>query len=385
MAFFSISGYLHAQSFELFKKPFQIHGFFSQGYVYTDGNNWLTMNTNKNGSAHMTDMGLNLSTKLTDKLRVGAQVYSRNLGKLGEFEPVVDWAVLDFKFKPWLGFRGGRVKTTFGLYNDTQDMDCLHVFSIMPQGIYPLDVRDTMIAHWGGDVYGKIPLSNKLGSFDYTVFAGQRRDSMKSGYPYFLSARGTTEKWFEALQYGTDLRWNTPVKGLIVGGSWLSQDPNGFGILNGQPNNEHNIKTFTTQAYGTYSYKNLRVDTEFRRFYRHVLIRNLTAHEHENIHSMYIAGSYRINKWLELGSYYSRYSMTSSFMNLLDTSLPSGHDYDKVVSAKVDLNRFVYVKAEGHFMAGYAYGPYPNGYYPQQNPIFTPNTRALVVKTGFNF
>jgi hypothetical protein len=32
-----------AQQFKLFDRNVQVHGFVSQGYVYTSGNNWLTM------------------------------------------------------------------------------------------------------------------------------------------------------------------------------------------------------------------------------------------------------------------------------------------------------------------------------------------------------
>jgi hypothetical protein len=59
----------------------EVHGFASQGFVYTNTNNWLTMNTVQ-GSAAFTDFGFNLSTSVTDKLRVGAQLYDRNLGQL---------------------------------------------------------------------------------------------------------------------------------------------------------------------------------------------------------------------------------------------------------------------------------------------------------------
>jgi hypothetical protein len=60
--------------------------------------------------------------------------------------------------------------------------------------------------------------------------------------------------------------------------------------------------------------------------------------------------------------------------------------YDKVITARVDLNRFWNLTVEGHFMDGYASGSYPEGFYPQVNPQgFQPNTDALVVKTGINF
>ena len=73
---------LQAQDFKLFDREVQIHGFASQGFVYTNTNNWLTMNSSQ-GSGAFTDFGFNVSTNVTDKLRVGAQFYDRNLGRLG--------------------------------------------------------------------------------------------------------------------------------------------------------------------------------------------------------------------------------------------------------------------------------------------------------------
>ena len=52
---------------------FQVHSFASQGFAYSNDNNYLTMDTSK-GSFAMTDGGVNISTQVTDKFRVGAQV-----------------------------------------------------------------------------------------------------------------------------------------------------------------------------------------------------------------------------------------------------------------------------------------------------------------------
>jgi hypothetical protein len=99
-------------------------------------------------------------------------------------------------------------------------------------------------------------------------------------------------------------------------------------------------------------------------------------------------------KRLALGSYYSRYSITSVsggpeapfIRDQTDTSLPANHIYDKVITARVDLKRFWNVKVEGHFMNGYGASTYPDGFYPQVNRQgFMRNTNALVVKTGVNF
>lgn len=74
---------LQAQEFKLFDRQVQIHGFASQGFVHTSDNNWLTMNTSNVGSGEFTDFGANASVQITDKFRVGAQIYDRNLVNSG--------------------------------------------------------------------------------------------------------------------------------------------------------------------------------------------------------------------------------------------------------------------------------------------------------------
>src|ERR1700733_2205043 len=140
---------LHAQDFKLFDRSVQVHGFASVGLAYTNDNNWLTMDTTS-GSG-FTEMGLNMSTAVTDKFRVGAQVYDRNVGNLGNWQPTLDWAFGSYRFKSWLGLRAGKVKTVLGLMNDTQDMEFLHTWAVMPQTVYLTDLRSTMIAHVGAD------------------------------------------------------------------------------------------------------------------------------------------------------------------------------------------------------------------------------------------
>ena len=202
-------------NFDLFGKQFQMHGFVSEGFAYTNTNNWLTMDTSK-GSFAMTDGGLNVSSQLTDKFRIGAQVYDRDFGQLGKWHPILDWAIADYRFKPWFGIRAGKVKTTLGLFNDTQDMDSLRTFALLPQSIYSTDMRDSTLAHVGGDVYGTVS-PHHLGSFSYTGYVGDNIESVYGGYPYLLQIYGIQLNHSSGLTWGGDLRWNTPVKGLVAG------------------------------------------------------------------------------------------------------------------------------------------------------------------------
>jgi len=390
-----------AQEIRVWNRIVQVHGFFTQGFVYTDQNNWLTMNTSA-GSGAMTDMGLNVSSRLTEKLRVGAQVYDRNLGKLGRWHPLLDWAVVDYRFANWLGVRGGKVKTTFGLYNDSQDLDFMHVFALLPQSVYPTDIRDTTIAHSGGDLYGEIALPRRLGDMSYTVYAGHRSDSMYSGYPYLIRQWDTYLTDMGGLQYGADLRWNLPLRGLMAGASRLNQDISAHGTFvdffnpsNGIiPYFESSKADWSNQFFAEYRRGPLTLVTEYRRCLRDQIILNNTSEDISDVRAWYVSGTYRIGKRVSVGSYYSHYTVTETFggalakiaPNATDTSEPNNHIYDKVASVRFDLNRFWNLKIEGHFMDGFANTGFPAGFYPKDNANgFQRNTNALVVKTSFYF
>jgi hypothetical protein len=391
----------HAQEFKLFDRAVQVHGFASQGFIYTNQNNWLTMHTSQ-GSGAFTDFGANVSMQVTDKFRIGTQVYDRNLGNLGEWHPSVDWAIADYKFKPWFGIRGGKVKTVLGLYNDTQDLDFLHTFALLPQSVYPTDLRETTIAHMGGDIYGKVALPHHLGDVSYTAYAGHRSDSIYSGYPYLLSQYAVQISSYGGLQYGGDLRWNTPLRGLLIGASRMNEDITGKGsaVSPFNPNAgvapyyESSKADWTNQFYGEYARGKWRLDAEYRRYLRDQIIWNGTSEAEGDVRGWYFSAAYRLTKRLEIGTYYSHYSLTTAFggafaafsPNQTDTSLPGNHIYDKAITGRFDLNRFWNVKIEGHFMDGYADNAYPDGFYPQVNPQgLKPHTNALVLKTSVNF
>lgn len=383
------TGALYAQSFTIFNRKVQVHGFASQGFVYTDDNNWMTAKTS-DGSFAFTDFGANASVQLTDKFRIGAQFYDRNMGNLGNWHPSLDWGVADYRFTRWLGVRGGKVKTTLGLYNDSQDVDALHTFAFLPQSIYPSDMRDSTIAHTGGDVYGDIDLEkHHLGTISYTGYAGNRQDSKYGGYPYMLSAVPITFNSYGGLQYGGDLRWATPLKGLLVGASRMNEDITGKGTaafpgLPAGPYAEHSKEDWTNQFYAQYAVGKLQIDAEQRRYWRDQSILNGMFYVQTDVRGWYVSGAYRVAKKLQLGSYYSRFTVTA-----LQSIAPrtDGHTYDKVVTARVDINRFTNIKVEGHFMDGAGLsGMYPSGFYAIDNPGgLKPNTKALVIKTGFNF
>ena len=379
---------LRAQDFKIDGREVQIHGFASQGFVHTDDNNWLTMETSGFGSGEFTDFGGNASTQLTDKFRIGAQLYDRNLGALGKWYPNLDWGYAQYKFKPWFGIRGGRVKTVLGLYTDTQDLEFLHPWALLPQSIYPLDLRDFTIAHDGGDLFGDIRLGSKFGALSYTAYGGHHSVSSHSGYAYLFKSDDITLGSISGLQYGGDLRWQTPFKGLLVGASRENQAYTSVYTVNltsgPVPIRASDNSDWTNQFYGEYSWKRLLVDAEFRHAWDDNGVKNISEFQ-VDIHAWYAGGAYRIVKRVQLASYYSHYWIGFPLADVEPAG--SGELNDKVVTAGVEINRFASLKVEGHFMAGIGLpGDYPDGFYLANNPQgLHPDTRALVIKGGIHF
>jgi hypothetical protein len=396
-------GLVYAQfDFHLAGRDVQVHSFASQGFAYSNDNNYLTMKTSQ-GSSALTDFGFNVSTQLTDNLRVGAQLYDRNVGQLGNWRPDLDWALVDYRFKDWFGVRGGKVKTVVGLYNDTQDMEFLHTWALMPQSVYPVDVRGDSIAHIGGDIYGNISLK-KLGTFSYTLYGGKRPNDPEGGYLFGLSTSSRvtnpdgsfkyvtsatkTIDYYGGPVFGADLRWTTPLKGLLVGASYMKQDIMTTGQYTKPTTIPYALTTLNnpmTAFYLEYGIGNLKFAGEYRREVKTTFFNAPTGAlipGDENARSGYVSVAYRVFKWLELGTYHSRYIANWS----LSHGDPMNHVFDQVVTARVDINRYLDFKAEGHFIDGAMINSaLDRGFYAASNPAgLKPTMNLLVIRLGFH-
>ena len=374
---------LLAQSIKFGDKEVQIHGSFQQGFDVTNNNNFLTMDTSK-GSIEMTDAAVNLSSSLTRKLRVGGQLYLRNIGELGNGALQVDWAFADYKFNNAIGVRGGKIKTALGLFTDTQDMEFLYTWALLPQGTYPLDLRSITIAHVGGDAYGTVKLG-KAGSLAYTAYLGLVQDDDKGGYRYGVEDAGLGfNSAITSHGGGFDARWATPVNGLMAGYSFTKTAGDVDLFVKAFQLPIAVASSSRRQAlYADYQGSRLRLSSEWR----HELLDSVItpAVFEESIvptAASFVAASYRLFEKLEVGTYYSHFVYDTN----VPSSDPSNHIYDTVVTGRVDLNRFWHVKVEGHFMDGNGNPTLARGFYLRDNPAgFSPKTHMLVIRTGVNF
>ena len=112
-------------------KALEVHGFVSQGYLRSTDNNYLAKT--EDGTTEFNDVAINVSTTLTDKLRVGCQFLARDLGDAGNNKVVLDWGYGDYHFRDEIGIRIGKVKRPMGFYNEGRDVDILRTWVLLPR------------------------------------------------------------------------------------------------------------------------------------------------------------------------------------------------------------------------------------------------------------
>jgi hypothetical protein len=194
----------------------QFGGFISQGYLVSDGNNYPV--ETKEGTIDFREMGVNASTTFGQHLRVGAQLFAQKIGKYGDNEVVLDWAVLDYNVRQEFGVRVGRVKFPRSLQSEVLDADVLRPFIFLPQSLYDARLRDFQASFDGGMAYGTINAGKS--SFDYKVYYGDIPMKTDSGVADFFNdsalfalPQGTTSLKLDSVD-GATIAWNTPIPSL---------------------------------------------------------------------------------------------------------------------------------------------------------------------------
>jgi hypothetical protein len=151
----------------------QLHGFASQGYTYTGGNQ-VFGSSRGSGSLDFTEVGVNGSVRLLPTLLFSVQGLYRQAGGSDQQGIRLDFAQVDYNvplFDSTLtpGVRAGRVKIPFGLYNDTRDVIWTRPSVLLPQSIYfdTLGLRQAMIAADGGVLYSRYNLGDHRFSLEF--------------------------------------------------------------------------------------------------------------------------------------------------------------------------------------------------------------------------
>jgi hypothetical protein len=338
--------------------PFEVHGFVSQGFLKTTDNDYL--GHSKRGSFEFSEVGINLTKGLTDKLRVGVQLFARDVGRLGNLQPTFDWYYLDYRLEDWLGIRIGRTKLPFGLYNETNDIDAARVPVLLPQSVYPIQNRDFLLAQTGVELYGFLPLG-AVGSLEYRGYGG----TLFFDTSGTNSTAGTIADLSVPYLIGGRLMWLPPIQGLQLGGSLQAlrldfdfvpssqtlqamqdqgQLPPGFtGTV------ESRIPAVLSVGSLEYAFDDFLFATEFSRWSVDVESNLLIADTHTVSDRFYAMTSYRVKPWFTPGFYYSVFFPKSG-----DSNSRKDYQHDFALTTRFDVNEHWLVKLEGHFMRGTA-------------------------------
>jgi len=372
-----------------------LHGFVSQSYLDTSGNNFLVENST-DGTFSFSDVGINVTAEPMEGLRIGAQLYARDLGESGNFDLKIDWAVGDYRWRDELGFRIGKNRLPLGLYNEVRDADMARPSVLLPQGTYPEIERELMTAYVGGEVYGALSLG-KGGQLGYQLFVGQLDlDDAITIRRFFeegtLTAEASLPIPLQEIQrdthnvkarmdhiWGGALRWSPPLAGLALkvtyntsesayGASttfngWLENVPLSL-TTRSEVEHENDYYIVGSAEYET---GKLRLSAEYLRNKMHYQITvsglpfPMPPLPEVNIcrEGYYGQVAYQLTDRFQLSGYYSEFYPDGNDKNGDRFALTSDPDYrawakDLALSARFDIGTGWLAKIEAHHIDGAA-------------------------------
>ena len=357
----------------------QIHGYATQGFLYTTKNNIFTTNSS-DGSPAWTDAVVNIGAQPTPKLRIAFQARYFLLGNYGN-AITLDWAAADYKADDRFGVRFGKVKTPTGLFNEIQDIDPSYLWALLPESVYPIDNRTSYLTHYGGVVYGTVALSHEFGKIEYRAFGGEGLYTAKDGYFIAQAEAGfNLPNDIKGPLYGGALHWRTPISGLLVGASALKDNTWSalYTAANGSVSGTESLLANTQPNYfGKYEKNKILVASEYTRSWGNQFVQLPgfpDSYARNDDRGWYAMASYKVTSKLTPGAYISQ-------NNDHQAPISSARHFNEwVVSGRYDFNEFLYAKAEEHFINGTGLA-----YDENLNSNLQPKTKLTALKIGVTF
>lgn len=208
-----------------------VNGFLSQGFIDSHNNNYL--GNSLDGSFQLNEFGLTLNSQVTDNLRVGLQLLSRDVGNEGNNKVILDWGMLDYRLRDGLGIRLGKIKLPIGLYNQGRDSDFLRPMVFLPQSVYDDNKRNLYVAATGGSLYGNLTFGPGgdlayqayYGRVTYHEDSGQARGMLNLATNLAKKKKLGTVSNFNSENkyvYGGSLIYSPPLEGVRLGVSYFT-------------------------------------------------------------------------------------------------------------------------------------------------------------------
>jgi len=348
----------------------QIHGFASEGGFVSTANDYL--GPSSRGTLEFFEAAINLSTEVSDRLRVGVQLFGRDAGQFRDLPPRLDWAYLDYHWKPWLGVRAGVIKMPYGLYNEYADIDNSRLAILLPQSVYPYRNRSALLSHTGLSLYGAIDL-DAGGELDYQAWLG----TLTVPENALELSGGSLDSIDSKYVTGAQVFWQPPIDGLRLGATYvrfsldfhITLDPALIDavIMAGLAQPGYDGKLLVSQRPGSSSIGSIeytRGDWIFAAEYARSFKRQrsslpaLVPTTESTSDSLYAMVTRRLTELVEVGGYYG--------VAFADVNDRDGHDKmvfpesydafqrDLAGTLRLDINDHWLWKVEGHFIDGTA-------------------------------
>jgi hypothetical protein len=368
-------------SSDLGRHDIDVHGFLSEGGFLSTSNDYI--GSSSRGSLKLAEVGLSVSIEAGDRLRVGAQLFARDFGAF-EDPPRFDWAFFDYRWKSWLGIRGGIIRMPFGLYNEYSDVDAGRVPILMPQGVYPFRNRDVLLSHRGFDLYGTRRLG-RAGELEYQVWLGTLNIPDNALVVAGASLAGIETRYVT----GAQVFWQ-PLDGLRIGASvlrtsidfrlTLSPANTSALIMAGVVPPDYAGALVVSQrpdqwviGSAEYAHEAWSFAAEYSRAFKHqrTSLPAIIPAFDEDSERFYAMASYRPSPRLEAGSYYSVLNLDAHDRHGRDPKYVErffAFQRDLAATLRIDVNDRWLWKLEGHFVDGVAdldinANPHPDRYW----------------------
>ncbi|BBO71564.1 hypothetical protein DSCA_54940 [Desulfosarcina alkanivorans] len=411
-----------------------IHGFISQGYLSTSDNNFVT--GTEDGTFEFNEFGINFGKELTDKLHVGMQLFSRDLGDFGDNEVTLDWAYGDYRWRDWLGIRVGKIKAPHGLYNESRDVDMVRTWVFLPQSVYPEIERDAALSLMGAGLYGNVDLG-WFGGISYQAMVGTQNIDADESLAQSLMGINTIDTSVTAedidvdKKYAFSLTYDTPLDGLRIGGTFQYAEMDLFSTIDAGAG--EGLWSFMPVPYGgyydtelksenyvasvEYTWENLVLVAEYTWSNREVSIASTYTYPAGPVDTFfgpfdltdfngsgapfdnksegwYVGATYRFTDWFELGGYYSEYypdrddrdgsAAAASAFAPLDPQYRA-YNKDFCLTTRFDINEYWAIKLEGHQFEGVALLPLAENVDANNNHTFEEDWQMFAAKVTFSF
>lgn len=343
----------------------EMHGFVSQGFLKSSDNDYL--GRSKEGSLEFNEIGVNFAVFVMSDLRFGVQFFSSDLGDSGNNEFKIDWALMDYSYKNWLGLRAGKIKLPFGLYNRKRDADMLRTSVVLNQSVYSEKLRDLIVGFYGISLYGSCQLG-KYGYIDYEFYVGTLEASGDS--PFITSATERSSYLIPELRAllpqgfdyssldiymrhleGGMLVWNTFVDGLRVSYTdVMSQlDIDMGGIITDTKLKKYSGFSFEYDTGNlTFVFERLVVNADME-----AIVVNIPV----DFEGWYGEISWDLRHWFSLNLAYGEYYPASNDKSGSKIEKSDLEDYyawqkDITVGVRFNMNEYWCIKFETHFIDG---------------------------------